>query len=155
ESGGNPALNGNGTLDVGETWTYIATGAWAPGQHSDTATATDSYLGATVSASDGASFTGVTPGVTIDKQISADVPKCLDMGPGPLDSRTVRAGWTVHYGAIVTNTGALRQTVSVTDNPAATVTFNGGNASVTLAAGGSATSDAWTATVVAGPQQDT
>src|SRR5262249_38721173 len=56
----------NGILDVGETWTYIATGAWAPGLNSDTATATatatDGVHTATVSASDSASFTGVTAG---------------------------------------------------------------------------------------------
>src|SRR5262249_20361168 len=81
ESGGNPALNGNGTLDVGETWTYIATGAWAPGQHSDTATATDSYLGATVSAHDDASFTGVKASLSIDKYIVCDDGHTFGQGP--------------------------------------------------------------------------
>src|SRR5262249_29084830 len=43
ESGGDPTLNHNGILDVGETWTYAAVGAWAAGTQSDTATATDSF----------------------------------------------------------------------------------------------------------------
>jgi hypothetical protein len=146
-------------LDPGETWTYLATGQWAPGLNPDTATATDSFTDdAThtqpLSMSDDASYTGVTAGVTIDKQISVDGIHWLDMGVGTLDSLDLLVGSTAYYRAIVTNTGGLSETVGVTDVPAATVKF-AGNATVTLAAGDHATSDTWTETVVAGTQTDT
>ena len=71
--GPNGDANGNGLLDVGETWTYSAAGTAVEGDYTNTATVTATATDATgtvqtsVSAQDTDHYFGVLPGIEIDK----------------------------------------------------------------------------------------
>jgi hypothetical protein len=122
-----PDPNGNGILDVGETWNYSCTAAPTESV-TNTATVTGTPLNPTdnspfpgdpVTAGDTAHVQIVQPGLTLTKTI---------------DQNLVFPGTEVHYAYAATNTGdiALRNDTGdpgwVADNACAPVTYTGGDA---------------------------
>ena len=149
------AVGGSVTSDVA---TVIA----STGYQADTATlngsVSDSYgdTGA-VSATSGANFTGTTPSITIDKQISVNG-ACVDRYRQRHDRSLVLAGATSPSKSSPVNTGSLGiSDASVSDvgaGPPAPSTF-GGNATFALAAGQTVTSNIATVIAGTGYQSDT
>src|SRR5262249_14219535 len=141
------------------TQTSVATSGSSVLTVSDTVTvngtAFDSFSTNTapVSDTDSLSYAGMAASIYIDKEVSLDNITWHDTN-GPTDPHNnlepivILTGTTVHYRAIVYNTGSAPLTITgVTDTaiqgaiPGATFTFNGGNPGVVIAAGGSATTD--------------
>ena len=155
---GNPVdLNGSApgnnitiaSLAAGKSYTTTITLPWVAGQQHDTGTVTDTYGGATVSASNDAYYFGATAGITIDKQISSDGSNWYDVGENVFNLPTVMAGSTIYYRAMVTDTSnILNETASVSDSICGVnFTFGSGKASsVTLTAGQSVYSNVVTTT---------
>jgi uncharacterized repeat protein (TIGR01451 family) len=148
----------------GTLTTDPVTEAWQHAHVTDTATVSGTYtddagVGTPVGATDQADYTGVTMGVSIDKQISVDGGiHWLDVGNGNLsDAAAIAVGGTVEFRVVVTNTSTdVSETVSVSDaNPAGTFTFNVNDTSVMLAPGASITSNVLTTSALANAQSDT
>ena len=153
------------SMTAGQTITSdIGTVIAGAGTNYDTATATGTVsTGGAVSSTDKADYTGVSPAVTLDKQISINGTTWQDVGNGNIaQDPAVLAGATVYERVIVANTGSIalnNATVGDISNTGGAFppdfTF-GGNASVaTLAVGGAITSDVATFTASAGYQLDT
>ena len=153
------------SMTAGQTITSdIGTVIAGAGTNYDTATATGTVsTGGTVSSTDKADYTGVSPAVTLDKQISINGTTWQDVGNGNIaQDPAVLAGATVYERVIVANTGSIalnNATVGDISNTGGAFppdfTF-GGNASVaTLAVGSAITSDLATFTASAGYQLDT
>ncbi|MGD8632104.1 MAG: sortase, partial [Anaerolineales bacterium] len=87
-----------GTLAPGATFACFATLAWAPGQHSNTATAGGDFNNTTYSDNDDAHYFGTTAAYTISKTVT-DVD-----GAGPGGSVDA-IGDVIAYQVVVTNTG--------------------------------------------------
>ncbi|MDN5005273.1 beta strand repeat-containing protein [Bradyrhizobium sp. GCM10027634] len=114
---GGSGSNTDNTLDVGETWTYIVTALWAMGgPHTNTADVSVSFKdGAgntfTEDPSDSASYYGLNPHITLNKLTNGSD------GPSLLQGQAIT--WTYD----VNNDGNVAlSNVSVTDNPAQTIT---------------------------------
>ena len=119
--------NGNSRLDVGEVWTYIATGTavagnytnvgWARGRFTDTAGHTRSD-----SANDASSYFGANPQIAINK-VTVD-------GPSAGDGRSILVGENIRWRYTVTNAGNVPlANVTVTDSEAGvTPVFQSGDA---------------------------
>jgi uncharacterized repeat protein (TIGR01451 family) len=109
-------VTSTGVLDPGESWLYRATGIAILGAYSNTVTVTGMAVdGDPITATDVAHYVGVlTPAITLTKDVN---------------DNAVRAGTTVTYTFVVSNTGddPLRQ-VALTDNRC-TVAFVGGDTS--------------------------
>ncbi len=145
---------GSTTLGVGGSETSsVSTFNAVSGYQLDTATVTGTGGGAPVSASDSANYTGVTAGITIDKQISTDGTNWVDVGNGNLaQDPNLFVGSTVYEQVVVTNTGSTALSglsVSNVNGPSFTL------GSTTLGVGGSETSQVATLTAVSGQQIDT
>ena len=157
-------VGGNATfaLAAGQTVTSnIATVIAGSGYQSDTATVTGTASDAygdtqSVSAHDSANFTGETPSITIDKQISVNGGAWTDIGSDMTDP-LVLAGATITEQVIVVNTGSVGiSDASVSDVGAGPGSFTvGGNATFTLAAGQTVTSDIAKVIAGSGYQSDT
>ncbi|MEW6493051.1 MAG: hypothetical protein AB1589_11175 [Cyanobacteriota bacterium] len=85
--------NGNGILDVGESWTYTASGTAIAGNYSNIGTATGSYNNTTVNATDPSSYFGAAPAIDIDKVTNG------------ADGLTLVAGSDITWTYTVNNTG--------------------------------------------------
>lgn len=85
--------NNNNLLDVGETWTYTASGTAQAGNYSNIGTARGSYNGTTVNATDPSSYFGAAPAIDIDKVTNG------------ADGLTLVAGSNVTWTYTVNNTG--------------------------------------------------
>src|SRR6202043_14640 len=114
---------------------------------------------APVTAFDTANYTGATPSITIDKQISINGGAWQGIARDMTDPG-VLAGSAVAYQVVVSNTSAagISETVSVTDSPTLPSGFTfglGDLTSVTLAGGASLTSNVVTTTASVGYQPDT
>jgi uncharacterized repeat protein (TIGR01451 family) len=112
--------NGNGLLDLGETWTYTKTATALAGQQSNTGTATgqdaNNPPGTTVTDTNPANYFGDAPAINIVKFVNG---QDADSGPGP----HVPAGSTITFTYVVTNTGTVPlANVVVTDNQLGTIT---------------------------------
>jgi uncharacterized repeat protein (TIGR01451 family) len=90
--------NGNGSLDLTETWVYTQTATALAGQQTNTATVTGQDGGTTVSDDNPANYFGDIPGVQIVKFANG---QDADSATGP----RVAAGSTVTFTYVVTNTG--------------------------------------------------
>jgi uncharacterized repeat protein (TIGR01451 family) len=104
--------NGNGLLDIGESWTFTATGTAVGGQYGNTGTVTaESPTGTPVTDSDLGFYFGAAPAVELVKLTNGSD---YDSGTGPF----VPVGSTVTWTYNVTNTGnvALSDVVVVDDN---------------------------------------
>ncbi len=89
--------DGDGLLDLTETWTYTATDASADlGQYENVGTV--AAQGGAVSDSDASHYFGAQPAVTIEKFTNLDP---ADVAPGPV----LAVGSTVNWFYRVTNTG--------------------------------------------------
>jgi len=144
--------NGNGLLDLTETWTYTQTATAVAGQQTNTGTVTghdaNNPPGTTVADDDSAIYTGVAPvAVNIVKFANG---QDADSPTGP----HVAVGSTVTFTYVVTNTGTVPlSNVVVTDDKLGTITaFTGdtnGNGQLDL-------TETWTytatATALAGQQ---
>ena len=110
--------NGNGdeTLDVGETWTYEATGTAECGQYANLADVTGDYEETTVTDEDPSHYFGECPGIDIEKATNGED---ADTAPGP----GIPQGNAVTWTYVVSNTGNLNLTdIQVTDNVLGTIT---------------------------------
>lgn len=97
------------TLSIGESMTCTASGTAVAGTHTNTGTATGKALGATVTATDPATYTAAQPSISLEKRVNGDD---ADLPPGP----TVLAGSTVTWTFVVTNSGSVQLTnVVLTD----------------------------------------
>jgi uncharacterized repeat protein (TIGR01451 family) len=144
--------NGNGLLDLNETWTFTATAVAQPGQQTNTGTVTghDGDTGATVTDNNPANYFGDTPGIHIVKFVNGDD---ADTPPGP----QVPVGSTLTFTYVVTNTGNVPlANVVVTDDKLGTITSFTGD---TNGNGLLDPTETWTytatATAVAGQQTNT
>ena len=141
--------NGDGLLDLGETWTYTTTATAVAGQQTNvgTATAQDAIIGITVTDNNPGNYFGDAPGINVVKFANGDD---ADTAPGP----HVAVGSTITFTYVVTNTGNVPLSgVAVTDDKLGSITsFTGdtdGNGLLDL-------TETWTytttATAVAGQQ---
>jgi hypothetical protein len=103
--------NGDGLLDVGESWTYSATRSVVAGQQTHTGTVSGQANSQMVMASDSAYYFGATAGIGIQKLVNG---QDADAPPGP----TYDVGSTIIFSYTVTNAGniALSNVVVVDDN---------------------------------------
>jgi len=91
--------NGNGQLDVGESWSYFAIRSAVAGQHASLATTTaQSLIGQMVSDSDAAHYFGALYGIAIQKLVNG---QDANSPPGP----ELAAGSTATFSYVVSNTG--------------------------------------------------
>src|ERR1700720_2897988 len=92
--------NGNGLLDLTETWTYTKTATALAGQQTNTGTATaqDTNVGPTVTDDNPANYFGDAPGIQIVKFVNG---QDADTPTGP----HVAAGSALTFTYVVTNTG--------------------------------------------------
>lgn len=108
-SGGD--ANGDGLLDVTETWTYTATGTAEEGQYENVASVSgvDTQTGGTAQDSDVSHHFGEAPAVVLEKLTNG-----VDAGepPGP----SVATGSPVTWTYRLTNTGNVPVTWSLTDD---------------------------------------
>ena len=114
---GGSGSNTDNILDVGETWTYIVTALWAMGgPHTNTADVSVSFTdGAgntfTEDPSDSASYYGLNPHIALNKLTNGS------------DGPTLLQGKAITWTYDVKNDGNVAlSNVSVTDNPAQTIT---------------------------------
>ncbi|MGH7041358.1 MAG: hypothetical protein ACREFY_04410, partial [Acetobacteraceae bacterium] len=125
------------TSDIG---TVIA----GSGTNYDTATATGTVTAGTttVTSTDTAGYTGVTPSITIDKQVSLNGTTWQDVGDGILNGPTALTGGTVYERVIVSDTGPVAiNCATVTDvNGPTDFTFAGAG-TITIGVGQTITSD--------------
>ncbi len=113
-SGGD--TNGNGLLDVTETWTYTANANALAGQQTNVATVTATGLETTVTDNNPANYFGDAPGVQIVKFVNGED---ADTAPGP----GIPVGSTVTFTYVVTNTGNVPlANVAVTDDQLGAIT---------------------------------
>ena len=102
--------DGNGLLDLDETWTWRAAGTATLGQYANLGTATGQYDGQTVSNSDPSHYFGGQAAVRIKKYVNGDD---ADVEPGPM----ITPGAAVTWSYIVTNTGNVNiRDLLVTDS---------------------------------------
>ena len=144
--------NGNGLLDLTETWTYTQTATALAGQQTNTGTVTgqDANTGTTVTDSNPANYFGDAPAINIVKFVNG---QDADLPPGP----HVAVGSTLTFTYVVTNTGnvPLANVVVTDDKLGAITSFTGdtnGNGLLDL-------TETWTytqtATALAGQQTNT
>ncbi|QOZ46548.1 hypothetical protein XH89_26065 [Bradyrhizobium sp. CCBAU 53340] len=107
--------NNDGKLDVNETWIFTASGKSVDGAYSNTGTVTaDDVVDtaghhAVITASDDSGYTGIQPGIKIDK-VTVD-------GSSSSDNLTILAGENISWKYTVTNTGDVAlSNVNVTDS---------------------------------------
>ena len=103
---GEPAesITDNDVLEVGETWTYEATGTASCGQYANLATVTaDQPAGDSVSDADPSHYFGSCGDIDIEKYTNEED---ADTEPGPI----VAEGSTVTWKYVVTNTGNVELT---------------------------------------------
>ncbi|MEN6458982.1 MAG: SdrD B-like domain-containing protein [Thermoguttaceae bacterium] len=115
-------VNENGILDVGESWTYAATGTAIAGSYTNTATATGTATDATgtvstvVIAEDSNSYFGVAPEIAVTKTTN------------DTNNPSVETGSTVTWTYTVTNTGNVSLSdVTVTDEQGVTPVYVSGD----------------------------
>jgi uncharacterized repeat protein (TIGR01451 family) len=142
--------NGNGLLDLTETWTYTQTANALAGQQTNTGTVTAQNNATTVTDSNPANYFGDVVAIDIVKFVNGED---ADTAPGP----QVAPGSTVTFTYVVTNTGNVPlANVVVSDDQLGTITsFTGdtnGNGLLDL-------TETWTytqtATALAGQQTNT
>jgi uncharacterized repeat protein (TIGR01451 family) len=110
--------NGNGLLDLTETWTYTRTATALAGQQTNTGTVTGLGAGTatTVSDSNPANYLGDAPAINIVKFVNG---QDADSAPGP----QVAVGSTVTFTYVVTNTGNVPlANVAVSDDKLGPIT---------------------------------
>ena len=110
--------NGNGLLDLTETWTYTQTATALAGQQTNIGTVTgqDANTGTTVTDDNPANYFGDAPGIKIVKFVNG---QDADSPTGP----HVAAGSTVTFTYVVTNTGNVPlANVVVTDDKLGPIT---------------------------------
>ena len=110
--------NGNGLLDLTETWTYTKTATALAGQQTNVGTVTgqDPNTGTTVTDDNPANYFGDAPAINIVKFVNG---QDADTPTGP----HVAAGSTVTFTYVVTNTGNVPlANVAVTDDKLGTIT---------------------------------
>jgi hypothetical protein len=122
--------NGNGILDVGETWTWlVAGGAAAAGWHDNVADVSGSATEiinaiptpTTTSGEDFADYFGINAHLTLDKQTTGNVTPTTT-GTGDDTSFNILAGYGVTWTYKVTNDGNVDlSSITVTDNPTETI----------------------------------
>jgi hypothetical protein len=95
--------DGDGVLNVTETWTYHASGVAVAGQYANTGTVEGYYAAVQVTDSDPSHYLGLGPGIDIEKHTNG---QDADSAPGPHISINSTVTWTY----IVTNTGSLNLT---------------------------------------------
>ena len=116
--------NGNGLLDLTETWTYTQTATALAGQQTNTGTVTakDANTAATVTDDNPANYFGDAPAINIVKFVNG---QDADSLTGP----HVAAGSTLTFTYVVTNTGNdPLANVAVTDDKLGTITSFTGDA---------------------------
>ena len=64
--------DGDGILEAGETWVYMATGTWSAGQNTNTGTVTGDLASLQVSDMDDANYFGAFTSIDIEKLVSVD-----------------------------------------------------------------------------------
>ena len=103
-------INGNGLLDPGETWTYVASGVMAAGPYLNVARARGSAGGILVAADDIAHAFGSAPAISIAKAVNAVNPLApteIEDANGPLTPELFATGTAV-FTYLVRNTGNIR-----------------------------------------------
>ena len=138
--------NGNGKLDVGETWYYTKVGTATAGAYSNEGTATGTYVGGTTTASDDSSYFGAKPTIDVEKyvwvgQYEADgVTKIwvdADSPTGPTLLAT--SGINPQFKFVVVNTGNVAlSNVTLSDS---VFDLNGAAAGTAIAVGSLAVGD--------------
>ena len=104
------------TLAIAESMTCTASSSVTSGPYTNIGTAYGDALGATVSATDPANYTGTIASIAIEKRTNG---QDADTPPGP----NIDAGSSVQWTYIVTNNGTVALTgVTVTDDQGVTVT---------------------------------
>lgn len=105
-------LNGNNLLDLGETWTLVATRSVVAGQFSGvgSVTAKDS-INQTVNGADAVNYFGSAPAISLQTSVNGND---ADSPPGP----TIAAGSSATFDYVLTNTGnvAIKGVVVADDN---------------------------------------
>ncbi len=114
ESGGS-GTNGDGILDVGETWAFTAVGAWAAGSNTNTAEATASFTDsakttANLDVKDSVSYFGLDPHITLTKLTNGSD------GPNLLQGQAITWTYDVKNDGNVGLSG-----VNVSDSPSQTI----------------------------------
>ncbi|WP_340818548.1 hypothetical protein [Methanolobus sp. WCC4] len=113
--------NGDSTLDLGETWIYIATGIAECGQYENNATAVGFFDVIPVFDTDPSHYFGECPDIDIEKATNGED---ADVGPGP----GIPEGDAVTWTYVVTNTGNVPlSNVVVTDDQGVIAVFQGGD----------------------------
>ena len=141
-------VNGNGQLDLTETWIYVQTATALAGQQTNIGTVTAQDASATTATdSNTATYFGIAPSINIVKFVNG---QDADSAPGP----QVAPGSTVTFTYVVTNTGLVSlASVVITDDKLGTIPFAGGDVN---ANGQLDLSETWTyvqtATALAGQQ---
>ena len=104
--------DGNGVLDVGESWVFTATGTAQLGPYNNIGTAHGTYFGADVTATDPSSYVGQNPNAEL--AITKDT-VCPEGGES-IAGGTVLVGNDVEWTYKVTSTGNSVSNVVVTDD---------------------------------------
>jgi uncharacterized repeat protein (TIGR01451 family) len=111
--------NGNGLLDLSETWNYTTTATALAGQQTNTGTVTGqdpNQQGTTVNSANPANYFGDAPAVSIVEFVNG---QDADSPTGP----HVQVGSTVTFTYVITNTGNVAlANVVVTDDKLGTIT---------------------------------
>jgi uncharacterized repeat protein (TIGR01451 family) len=129
------------TLAVGAQTTCSANGTAVAGQFTNTGTVTAAYGTVPVTASDGSSYFGSEPGISVDATTSGSDDEGTYAGPG--DGIFIAAGDTVTWTYAVTNTGNVTLTnVGVTDTNVTGISCDAGTLAPSASTSCSATGTA-------------
>ena len=115
--------DGDGILEAGETWVYLATGAWAAGQQTNTGSADGDFedsggtTEAAPTATDDANYFGADPSFDLEKLVSVNGGTTYtdeDVAPGPT---LLSLGADPMFRFVLTNTGNVDvSNIVVSDN---------------------------------------